>query len=104
MENGNRDGPTTDVAIMAVVAVNKLAAATCARPRTGMERAANDALTCRLLRAIALAETVRSNCRAAMTRPQDIDYAEEAAMLARAQELLTGVLGKQRGDPPTSLN
>lgn len=65
----------------------------------------DDALSRRVLRAIAMSATIRSNRRAANSLPGDVEDAEEAAMLARAQNMLRAVLESKRTPcPPTVPN
>ncbi len=105
MENGRSDDARARGIILgaAAGAIERLSAAT---RRIAVEPGArlkdDDALTRRVLKAIATSETIRSNCRAANTRLSDIDEAEEAAMLARAQRMLARVLESKRSRPPPS--
>lgn len=105
MEKGQGDDSRVARVIVEVAseAIDRLSAATRCIASDKRERTkADDALTRRIIRSIATSETIRSNCRAAMTSPRDIDDAEEAAMLARAQRMLARVLAARWPKPSSS--
>ncbi len=105
MEKGHSDAPGVYRVIVDVASqeLTRLSA-TMQRvvAKAGGPSEADDALARRVLRSVAIAETIRSNCRAANSRLGDIERAEEAIMLARATQLLTRVLDAKWPRPPPS--
>lgn len=102
MENGQGDDARIERVIVEVGsgAISRLSGATrCVDAEASEDTEADDALARRILRSIAMSETIRSNCRAAMTSERDIDEAEEAAMLSRAQQMLARVLAARWPKP-----